>query len=308
MARTIVWQWLTPVFNYAYEFLGIELMVVTRNTLLAVLLSASLISIASTQARASDQSDSLVQADMGIRADSIPAERIFDLPLTGGKPQRVLYVSPARPKATIVMLPGGAGDVGLRPGGDILHGDNFVVRTRALWIQRGYAVLIPDTVDRSNLRGVRSSLEYAALVEELVGFAREQAPEPVFLLGTSQGAIAAMNGAAHARPRTIAGVVLTESVSRMGGSGETVFSADPQDVRVPALVVANQQDRCDVAPPGDAPRIAAAMTRSANVQVISVSGGIQRSSKPCGSLTPHGYYGIESEVVSKIDSWIQSHQ
>jgi pimeloyl-ACP methyl ester carboxylesterase len=231
-----------------------------------------------------------------------------DLPLTGGERQRILYASPARPKATIVMLPGGAGDVGLRRDGNVLHDDNFVVRTRSLWVQRGYAVLIPDTVDRANLRGVRSSPEYAALVEDLVGFAHGQASGPVFLLGTSQGSIAAMNGAAHAQPRAISGVVLTESVSQMGASGETVFSADPQDVRAPALVVANQDDRCDVAPPEDAPRIAAAMTRSASVDLISVAGGVQRSSRPCGSLTPHGYYGIEAEVISRIDGWMQHHQ
>jgi pimeloyl-ACP methyl ester carboxylesterase len=206
------------------------------------------------------------------------------------------------------MLPGGAGDVGLRSNGVVMHGNNFVVRTRSLWVQRGYAVLIPDTVDRSNLRGLRSSPDYAALIESLVSFAREQAHEPVFLLGTSQGAVAAVNGAAHARPGTIAGIVLTEAVSRIGGSGETVFSAEPQDVRMPALVVANQDDRCLVAPPEDASRIAAAMTRSASVQVITVGGGIQRSSNPCGSLTPHGYYGIESEVISKIDNWMESHK
>ncbi len=88
----------------------------------------------------------------------------------------------------------------------MLHGDNFVVRTRALWVRRGYAVLIPDTVNRSNLRGIRSSSEYAALVEDLVDVARRQAAGPVFLLGTSQGSIAAMNGAAHAAAGTIAGV------------------------------------------------------------------------------------------------------
>ncbi|WP_156370221.1 hypothetical protein [Novosphingobium sp. Leaf2] len=69
--------------------------------------------------------------------------------------------------------------------------------------------------------------------------AHAQARAPVILLGTSQGAIAAMNGAAHAAPASINGVVLSESVSVMGGSGETVFDADPDKVRVPALVVAS---------------------------------------------------------------------
>jgi pimeloyl-ACP methyl ester carboxylesterase len=277
--------------------------------LIAAILTAALIPGLSTAQTGSapGRGDRFLQPDAAMNTDSVSGERIVDLRLTGGERQRLLYASPARPKAIIVMLPGGAGDVGLRGDGSVLHDDNFVVRTRSLWVQRGYAVLIPDAVDRANLRGVRSSPEYAALVEDLVGFAHGQASAPVFLLGTSQGSIAAMNGAAHAQSGAISGVVLTESVSRLGASGETVFSADPQDVRAPALVVANQDDRCDVAPPEDAPRIAAAMTRSASVEVISVAGGVQRSTKLCGSLSPHGYYGIESEVISRIDSWMQHH-
>jgi hypothetical protein len=234
-------------------------------------------------------------------------ERVFDLPLAGGDHQRVLYTAPPHPRGVIVMLPGGAGDVGVRRDGDLRHDDNFVVRTRALWTAKGYAVLIPDTIDRANLRGVRSSPQYASLVDGLVGFAHTQAPGPVFLLGTSQGSIAAMNGAAHARPGSLAGVVLTESVSRLGGSQETVFSADPGDVRVPALVVANRDDQCDVAPPQDAPKIAAAMTHSRDVRVLNVAGGIQQSRKACGSLTPHGYFGIETQVVDAISDWMRAH-
>lgn len=234
-------------------------------------------------------------------------ERLFDLPLRDGGHQRILYLAPAHPRATLVMLPGGSGDVGLERDGDIRHDNNFVVRTRSLWVDRGFAVLIPDTVDRANLRGERSSPDYAALVDALAAFARTQAPAPVFLLGTSQGSIAAMNGAAHAAPGSIAGVILTESVSRLGGSHETVFDADPADVRVPTLVVANRDDRCDVAPPEEAPHIAAAMTRSPDVHVLAVSGGITKSHSPCGSLTPHGYYGIEAGVVQDIAQWIDAH-
>jgi hypothetical protein len=204
------------------------------------------------------------------------------------------------------MLPGGSGDIGLTRGGDIRHDENFVVRTRRLWNARGYAVLIPDTINRSNLRGLRSSPEYARLVGTMISFAHDQVAAPVFVLGTSQGSIAAMNSAAHAAPGSLAGLVLTESVSVLGGSHETVFDADPQEVRVRALVLANQDDRCDVAPPAMAPKIAAAMTHSPDVKLEFVSGGVYQSSRDCGSLTPHGYYGIEDQVVSVIDSWIQS--
>ena len=182
-----------------------------------------------------------------------------------------------------------------------------MVRTRDLWAAKGYAVLIPDAIGGASLRGHRASLAYAAIVASLVTLAHKQSDGPVFLLGTSQGSIAAMNGAAHAQPGTLAGVVLTESVSVLGGSHETVFDADPAGVKVPALVVANTDDRCDVAPPAAAPRIAAAMSHAPSAEVLTVTGGNTRSLTPCGSLTPHGYYGIEGRVVDAIGRWMRSH-
>ena len=233
-------------------------------------------------------------------------EQVLNLPIGAQEHQRILYVAPTHPTGTIVMMPGGSGDVGIERDADLRHDDNFVVRTRALWVARGYAVVIPDALDHENMRGLRSSPEYAAVVDALVEFGHTRLKDqPVFLLGTSQGSIAAMNGAAHAQPGQLAGLVLTESVSRLGGSHETVFDADPAGVRIPALVVANRDDACNVAPPADAPKIASAMRNSPSARVLYVSGGINRSRKACGSLTPHGYYGIEQPVVAQIADWIQ---
>ena len=250
---------------------------------------------------ASAQREPVPSTDLG-------GERVISLPLEGGGQQRVLYDTPSRPRATLVMLPGGTGDVGVRRDGDLRHDDNFVVRTRAAWVAKGYAVLIPDTIDGANLRGARSSPYYGRVVEGLAAYAHSRATGPVFLIGTSQGTIAAMNGAAHARQDLMAGLILTESVSMPGRlSPETVFDADPQDVRVPALVIANRNDACDVAPPSMAPRIIAAMTGSPSARLLMVSGGVQRSEKACGSLSPHGYYGIESQVIDAAVAWMRIH-
>ena len=241
-----------------------------------------------------------------LTAEEDLSERLVELRRHGGEIQKVLLVIPPRARGAIVMLPGGSGDVGLTGPTDIRHDDNFVVRTRARWARRGFTVLIPDTIGHANLRGLRSSPGYASLVNDLVELAHRQVTSPVFLLGTSQGSIAAMNAAAHATAGSIAGVVLTESVSVMGGSGETVFSASPQLVRAPALIVANRDDRCNVAPPAAAAQIARARTMSRNVRVLMVAGGSKVSAKDCGSLTPHGYYGIEDQVVAKISRWMDA--
>ncbi len=234
--------------------------------------------------------------------------RVVDPGAADGGTGRMLYLSPAHPRATLVMLPGGIGRIGIRPDGSLAHGDNFVVRTRLSWTTRGYAVLIPDAAGGVDLRGSRSTPSYGAVVERMVRYARRLAPVPVVLLGTSQGTIAATNGAASsapdAGPTGLAALVLTETVSRGGRlSAETVFDAHPNAVRVPTLIVANEDDACDVAPPQAAGRIAAAFTAAPRVDVAKVSGG-GRSDRPCGSRSPHGYDGIENRVIDLIDTWL----
>jgi pimeloyl-ACP methyl ester carboxylesterase len=217
----------------------------------------------------------------------------------------VLYVAPVSElRGIVVMFPGGADDLGIQRDGVILHANNFLVRTHDLWTARGYGVVLVDRIGHESMRGKRSTHEYAEVTKEIVAFAHRQADVPVWAIGTSQGSIAAMNAASHAGHSQLAGVVLTESVSVLGGSDETVFDAHPENTHIPALVVANEDDRCKVAPPSMADDIARSMTGT-HATVLRVHGGIQgRSSDDCASLSPHGYYGIENEVVNDIVGWM----
>jgi hypothetical protein len=234
-----------------------------------------------------------------------PVAVVADVPLHEGGFQRVLYFAPASPpRGILVMFPGGADDLGIEKSGAIVHADNFLVRTHDLWSARGYGVLLVDQIGHESMRGKRSTDEYAEVTKEIIAFAHRQANVPVWAVGTSQGSIAAMNAASHAGNSQLAGVILTESVSILGASHETVFDAHPADVRVPALVVANEDDRCSVAPPSMADDIARSMTGT-RVTVLRVRGGTGHSSNDCSSLSPHGYYGIEDEVVSDIVKWME---
>jgi hypothetical protein len=229
---------------------------------------------------------------------------VRDLPLEGGEFQRVLYdAPPSHVRGIIVMFSGGADDIGIEKDGVIRHGDNFVVRSRDLWTAKGYGVVLVDAIDHQSMRGKRSTDAYAAVTREVLAFAHEQANVPVWVMGTSQGSIAAMNAASHARNEELAGVILTESVSILGASHETVFDAHPDDVHVPALVVANKDDRCKVAPPSMADAIAKSM-HNTRATVLFVEGGEVRSSNECASLSPHGYLGIEDKVVNDIAEWM----
>ena len=233
---------------------------------------------------------------------------VEDLPLQGGGFQRVLYIAARREtKGIIVMFPGGTGEIDIEKSGEVKNAKNFVVRSDDLWRDRGYGIVLVDALDHQSMRGQRSTTAYADVTKKIIEFAHRQANVPVWVLGTSQGSIAAMNAASHAERTQLAGLILTESVSILGGSHETVFDAHPDNVRVPSLVVANVDDRCKVAPPSMAQSIAQSM-RHAPTAVLTVSGGTQRTQDDCGSLTPHGYYGIEEKVVDGIVDWMRKTQ
>ncbi|WP_199272484.1 alpha/beta hydrolase [Paraburkholderia acidisoli] len=239
-------------------------------------------------------------------AESARQVAVHDLALQDGASQRVLFYAPgAAMRGLIVMFPGGAGDVGIEQDGQIRNGENFVVRTRERWAQRGYGVLIVDAIGRESLRGERSTPQYAAVVREVLAYAHTLTDRPVWVMGTSQGAISAMRAASMAQAGELAGVVLSESVSVLGRSHETVFDVHPEAVRIPALVVANRDDRCRVAPPSKARDIAAAMPR-AQATVLMEEGGNWQSNNACSSGSPHGYWGIDAKVVDDIDQWLTS--
>jgi hypothetical protein len=124
-------------------------------------------------------------------------------------------------------------------------------------------------------------------------------------MGTSQGSIAAMRAASESGRGELAGVVLTESVSVPGKSHETVFDSNPENVRIPVLIVANRDDECWVAPPAKAKEIAASMPHASST-IMMVKGGEYASKNACGSRSPHGYWGIEGKVVDDIGDWMES--
>jgi hypothetical protein len=100
-------------------------------------------------------------------------------------------------------------------------------------------------------------------------------------------------------------VVLTSSVAGRSASGETVFDSDLGAIAVPVLVVADRGDTCPSAGPGFAPQILAALARSPRKDIIYVESH-QLQSEPCEAMSPHGYLGIESDVVQRIAGWIAS--
>jgi hypothetical protein len=229
---------------------------------------------------------------------------VTELPLEDGGSQRVLYTAPANPGAALIMLPGGNGMVEIGNDGAIRRmGQNFLLRTLPLWQAQGFAVAVLSPPNGMSLLGHRHTPAYAETIGQAVDFVRSRANVPVWLVGTSQGATAAVGGAA--RLGKIAGIVVTSSITGRSSSGETLFDSEPARVAVPVLIVANTGDACPASPPGDAPKIAAALTHAPRKEIVYTE-SVATQGQPCEAESPHGYFGIEAATVERIAQWIRA--
>lgn len=231
------------------------------------------------------------------------AQSVVDLPIGGGGSERVLYLPAAQPRATVILLTGGDGVLQIGGDGSVSPEGNFLVRTRSFWAANGISAMVLASPNGESLFGRRHLPEYAAALAAAVDYARQNGA-PVWLIGTSMGTIAAVNGGAHL-PGRIAGIVLTSSITRPNrAAGETVFDSDPSAVAVPALVMSNTGDTCVASPPGDGPRLLEGLAASPRKDFVTVSSSEIRSD-PCEASSPHGYLGIEGEALQRIAGWIR---
>jgi pimeloyl-ACP methyl ester carboxylesterase len=238
-------------------------------------------------------------------AETMPgAIEVADLALPTGGTERVLFMAARPARATMILLAGGDSVFAIDNSGNVTPATNFLLGTRGLWAAQGFNVVIPGPPNGQSLIGRRSTSAYVAELDRVVDFARLRSNAPVWIIGTSQGSTGAVNGGAHLGSK-VAGVVLTSSVTQRSRAGETVFEAEPGLISVPMLVVANSGDTCRATPPGDAPRILAAATRSPRKELMMVESR-EIQSDPCQAISPHGYLGIEATVVQRIGDWIKT--
>ena len=204
--------------------------------------------------------------------------------VTLGARQLVIERPAGIPKGSLLLIPGGTTRTTIDAGG-ITSSQNFVIRTRALYQQAGYVTAFLD--DPGDLR---------ASIERL----RALAP-PVIAVATSRGTILAARSAAALGKDGPDLLVLSSPVT--AASRRNPESTNDVDVRAivqPTLVVENELDGCAVSPPAGAATLARAIPHAQLMTFRSSAA----TSDPCEALAPHGYLGIEPQVVSAILTWI----
>jgi pimeloyl-ACP methyl ester carboxylesterase len=225
------------------------------------------------------------------------AEETINLPTRPGVTESILFTAAAHPAASLIMFPGNLGLIrAVR--------SNFLIRVVPNFVVLDFNVAVADSPsDQPNGMpdAFRMSEAHATDIAAVIAFLRQRAAVPVWLVGTSRGTISAASVGVRLGPPRVDGVVLTSTVWAV-----SIPQVPLEQLRVPTLLVHNRNDGCKESPFAFAAAGLARLSAAPTKELIAVAGGRSRSAA-CEALSPHGYYGIEGEVVPLIGAWIKAH-
>jgi hypothetical protein len=201
--------------------------------------------------------------------------------LAHGRHLVVVRPDTGTPAGVVLLIPGGTTLLHLGANGETDSG-NFVIRTRSMLQYAGFAIAYMD-----------NPADLSDAIQKLRAVAK-----PVVLLSTSRGTIVATSNTAHLGPDGPDLLILTSPVT----VGSAIEDRDVARVTIPTLVVANTNDSCKVSPAAGAARLASHIKSST---YLTFSSSDLRGD-PCEPFSPHGYLGIEVDVLGKIIDWIKS--
>lgn len=238
------------------------------------------------------------------------AEEVITLEPREGISQRFILLEPENEiKGIVVLFAGGNGKLLLHKNKNKWKTNNFLVRTRESYSNRGYVVAVIDSPLKRKIGmkdGFRTSSEHVTDMNAVVGYLqKEYSNQKIWLIGTSRGTESVVHLAINLRDK-IDGIVLTSSVtnSKKYKGGTTILDMDLKKIEVPTLIISHENDDCKVTPPSDSPIIMEKLNDRVIKKSVYVKGGYEESSNPCKAKTYHGFLGIENNVVDIIEDFI----
>ena len=235
-----------------------------------------------------------------------------------GKNIRVVLKHKGPAKGSVILLAGDNGRLDITAAGQItkLTG-NQLVRTRARYQSKGYDVLVPDLAPDMKVgsddvqSGYRVSLNYAKDIGAMVKYLRKHGKEPVVVIGTSRGSGGAANAVAKLTgARRPDGAIYTSAFLKLDCSDLInlwcLTNNKPQRLKLPSLVVWHVKDACPATPPA---AVAPFRTwwEGGTYLVLSrksFNGGSPQQSEDCEGKSPHGFWGLDPQVVNAATAWI----
>lgn len=244
---------------------------------------------------------------------------VVTLKTHGSSTTRYALTVPPKATAVLVLLPGGSGHADLGADGCArkLKG-NSLIRSQELFQRDGFATALADAPsDHHGEHGLEDFRAKAAHAEDLgkvVADLRARLKLPVWIAGTSRGAISAANAAGRLSGASAPdGVILTSPVTvgtqggRMAWTAQAVQDAPLERITLPLLLVGHAADNCMRSPASGLAGIER-RAKSSRVQSVTITGGPgsrQSGLAACEGRSPHGFADQEAEVATGIARFVR---
>jgi hypothetical protein len=232
---------------------------------------------------------------------SIAHAQVIDVPHSEEVPTRTLLIEASKPRALVLLFPGGGGMAGISENGSIKSRHTFI-RSIDMWAQYGIDAVLVDTpydlgdLRRGNLRGRKDHL---TRVDEVVSFYKNKFNLPIWVFGHSMGSSTATSYANEVdqTKKNLAGIIIA-------GTIRTASLDD--EVTLPVLAIHHQYDACAGTPVSASSRIIEGRPPNLVSRLELIEGGITEG-EVCQSFAFHGFNQTEAEFVKRAASFILSH-
>jgi hypothetical protein len=226
-------------------------------------------------------------------------------------------ISPANSWGAVVLLPGGHGNINLDQQGQVGWGqDDFLVRTRASYVDAGLTVAIPDVASDEkppvSLAGYRTSDKQAYDLRAISGRLRRMV-EQVWLVGFDQAAASVLTTVAEHQANLVAGLILVSPTFGPDVTGESLWDAAALAIKsFPMLVIDHDGDSCSAGVVERFDKIAASAS-APGYRSVKLTGGsgddklpshLSYYADPCNRKAAHALVGLEDQASHLIIDWL----
>jgi hypothetical protein len=226
--------------------------------------------------------------------------QVFDVPHPEESPTRTLLIPVAKPKALVLLFPGGGGMLRLKSDGSTRNRHTFV-RSVDQWAQYQIdAVLVDTPYDLGDLRrgNLRERQDHMDRVGEVVQYYKNKTKLPIWIFGHSMGTSTASYFASQfsERSKLLSGIIIAG----------TIRTASLDDgVSIPVLGIHHQDDACAGTPVSATQKIIEGRPTKYVSKLEIIEGGMTEGNV-CEAFAYHGFNQTESEFVKRAAQFILS--
>ena len=247
------------------------------------------------------------------------SERVVEIDSRGQHVRSLLLTPAGELVGSVILMAGGNGRLDLAEDGRIWSlMNNQLVYTRAAYAKAGYVTLVPDVApdlktDKNHKADVvanyRAGAPHAQDLGAMVEYLRK-IKGPVVLIGTSLGTNSVADGVVRLKgaQRPDAGVITSPAFDRPGTKELTVqkVAGDPKRIDLPFLTLVHKKDSCPASDTAAVDAFKAWFERGGHkLDLITLDGNGKVVGNPCDANSPHGFVGLDQQVVDGIVGWIK---